>query len=57
MNVIIYDVQFRHLIEVLDRYTDHVIFQISNMPDIERSIDIFFNLTVILNHKSLSALL
>ena len=35
------DTQFRHSVEVLHRYTVHVIFQITIMTDIKRSIKKF----------------
>ena len=42
MNLISSDIQFRHAIEVLHRYTEHIIFKISIMTDTKRSIKIFF---------------
>ena len=41
MNVINEDIQFRHSMEALHRLTEHVIFEISIMTDIKRSMKIF----------------
>ena len=38
MNIISSDIQLRHAIEVLHGYTEHIIFKISIMTDIKRSI-------------------
>ena len=51
MNLIESDIQFRHAIEVLHRYTEHIIFIISIMTDIKRSIKIFLLNFVFQNFK------
>ena len=51
MNLISSDIQFRHAIEVLHRYTEHIIFKISIMTDIKRSIKIFLLNFVFRNFK------
>ena len=51
MNLISSDIQFRHAIEVLHRYTEHIIFKISIMTDIMTDgISNIIHQAVILNH-------
>ena len=40
MNLIGSDIQLIHAIEMLHRYTEHIIFKISIITDIKRSINI-----------------
>ena len=42
MNLINLDIQFKHAIEVLHRYTQNIKYKISIMNDIKRSIKIFY---------------
>ena len=51
MNLIDSDIQFRHVIEVLHRYTEHIIYKISIITDIKRSIKIFLLNFVYRNFK------
>ena len=51
MNLISSDIQFRHEIEVLHRYAEHIIFKISIMNGIKRSIKIFLLNFVLRNFK------